>query len=164
MKILTLAVSFLLAAACANVRQPVAQAQPARSEFRNLQVLPRDIPREELIRTMRGFTRSLGVRCDHCHVVTATEPEQQLDFPSDAKETKRAARVMLQMVRQINGPWMERVEDAEHAGPAGAEEDDGSDAGAAEVDEDGPRVTCWTCHRGKPEPEMPPPPPADPRN
>ncbi len=160
MKILTLILSFFLAASCANVRQPDAPAQPARSEFRNLQVLRRDIPREELIQTMRGFTRGLGVRCDHCHVVTATEPEQQLDFPNDAKETKRVARVMLQMARQINGPWMERVEEAEHAG----EDEDGEDEDTVEVDEEsGPRVACWTCHRGKPEPEMPPPPPAEPK-
>lgn len=37
MKVLTLILSFLLAASCANVRHPDARAQPARSEFRNLQ-------------------------------------------------------------------------------------------------------------------------------
>lgn len=157
MKTAVLILSLLLAASCANVRRPDAQARPARSEFRNLQVLPPDIPREQLIATMKGFTRSLGVRCDHCHVVTATVPEQQLDFPSDAKEEKRAARVMLQMVREINGPWMERVEAAEHAGPHA----ESAEAEAEEDEAEGPRVACWTCHRGKPEPEMPPPPPAE---
>jgi hypothetical protein len=161
MKIATLVFTIVLAASCANVRQPEAEPFAARSEFRNLQVLPRDIPREELLQTMRSFTRGLGVRCNHCHVVTATEPEEQLDFPSDAKEEKRAARVMLQMAMQINGPWMARVEQAEHAGEDAAREDEENEEESAEADE-GPRVSCWTCHRGKPEPEAPPAPaPAD---
>ena len=152
MKIVSVVFSLLLIASCANVRQPDAAPPAPRSEFKNLQVLPPDIPREQLIQTMRGFTRGLGVRCNHCHVATATEPEEVLDFPSDAKEEKRAARVMLQMAMQINGTWLERVEAAEHAGETEENEED-----VAAADE-GPRVTCWTCHRGKPEPEMPPPP------
>ena len=34
----------------------------------NLQVLPKDISREELIATMRGYTAGLGVQCNYCHV------------------------------------------------------------------------------------------------
>ena len=124
---------------------------PANPEFKNLQVLPRDITREQLLATMRGFTRGLGVRCNHCHVVAATEPEEKLDFPADTKEEKRVARVMLQMVRQINKDWMHRVEEAE-----------GEHHEEASVEPAEMRVVCWTCHRGKEEPEMPPPPP--PRN
>lgn len=125
-------------------------AGPANLEFKNLQVLPRDISRDQLLTIMRSFTRGLGVRCNGCHVVTATEPEEKLDFPSDAKEEKRAARVMYQMVQQINGPWMQRVEQAEHPERA-AHAEAGEEHGQ-------PRVVCWTCHRGKLEPEAPPPP------
>ncbi len=125
---------------------PQQQAAAAtKSEFKNLQIFPKDIPRDELIAAMRNFTRALGVRCNHCHVVTATEPKEVLDFPSDAKEEKRVARVMLQMTQQINGAWMDRVEQAEGHAPAAASERE-------------MRVMCWTCHRGKTEPEMPPPP------
>ena len=155
MKTASFLFSLLLIASCANVRQPDAAPPALRSEFKNLQVLPRDIPREQLIQTMRGFTHGLGVRCNHCHVATATEPEEVLDFPSDAKEEKRAARVMLQMTMQINGTWLERVEAAEHAG---ARDESNDDEEKVAEEEEGPRVTCWTCHRGKPEPEMPPPP------
>ena len=124
----------------------------AASQFKNLQVLPPDISRPQLIATMRVFATGLGVRCNHCHVVTATEPEEQLDFPSDAKEEKRVARVMLQMVMQINDGWMDRVELAEgHDVEASADEP---------FDPAALRVSCWTCHRGHTEPEMPPPPPA----
>jgi hypothetical protein len=123
---------------------PQPQAAATTSGFKNLQIFPKDIPRDELMAVMRGFTRALGVRCNHCHVVTATEPKEVLNFPADTKEEKRVARVMLQMTQQINGAWMDRVEQA--AGlPA--------TPGENEV-----LVSCWTCHRGKAEPEMPPPP------
>ena len=148
MKPQVLAVAIVIAG-CTSVSQPPAPAAQA-SQFKNLQVLPADIERDELIATMRGFTRSLGVRCNHCHVVTATEPKEQLDFPSDAKEEKRVARVMVRMVREINGQWLPLAEAAEH------EMMEPQTPGVADT-----RVQCWTCHRGKPEPEPMPPPPAE---
>jgi Photosynthetic reaction centre cytochrome C subunit len=134
---------------------PAATSQTATPQavsaagFRNLQVLPRDMTRDQLLAVMRTFTRSLGVRCNHCHVVTATTPKEELDFPADTKEEKRIARVMIQMTRQINGEWLERVEQVE-----GHHEAETDSAAAPQQ-----RVGCWTCHRGHPEPEMPPPPP-----
>ncbi|HYI11240.1 MAG TPA: c-type cytochrome [Thermoanaerobaculia bacterium] len=142
-------VAILLLLGCTTGQTP-APAAP-QSEFKNLRILPHTITRPELIATMRSFTRALGVRCNHCHVVTATEPREQHDFPSDAKEEKRVARVMMQMTGQINGAWMERVEEAE-----GHEEEAAPSAAPQQ------RVGCWTCHRGKTEPELPPPPPPDP--
>ncbi|HUP60877.1 MAG TPA: c-type cytochrome [Thermoanaerobaculia bacterium] len=138
----------LVAALILIVGCTTAQPPAPPSEFKNLQVLPRTITRDQLLATMRGFTRGLGVRCNHCHVVTATEPKEVLDFPADTKEEKRVARVMLRMVTEINGTWMHRVEEAEGEAEAAA-------SAPAE-----PRVVCWTCHRGKTEPEMPPPPEA----
>ena len=145
MKTGSLAPVLALALGCATP-QPAPPAAARSTEFKNLQVLPQTITRPELVATMRSFTRALGVRCNECHVVTATTPKEELDFPSDAKEEKRVARVMIQMVQQINGPFMQRVEAAEgHEVKAGATEQ---------------KVFCWTCHRGKKEPEAPPPPPA----
>jgi hypothetical protein len=139
----------LLALSCTTTPSTAPAAAP-KSEFKNLQVFPKDISREQLLTAMRGFTRGLGVRCDFCHVVTATEPKQQLDFPSDAKDEKRAARVMIQMVSQINGTWIPRVRAAKGEPAAEGTGPEGQN----------PRVSCWTCHRGKSEPEPPPPPPA----
>src|SRR5688572_23288313 len=102
------------------------QAPAATSAFRNLQVFPKDIPREQLLAAMRGFTRGLGVRCNHCHVVKETTPKEVLDFPADTKEEKRSARVMLRMVNDINRKWIPLVD---------------ADATPGEL-----RVTCWTCH------------------
>jgi hypothetical protein len=136
-------VVLILIIGCAMPNQPgpVTTAAPP-SEFKNLQVLPRNITRDELLATMRGFTRGLGVRCDHCHVVTATQPRQEFDFPSDTKENKRAARGMLRMVMEINRTLIPRA----------------LQAAGERVEEGEQFVTCWTCHRGHEEPEEPPPP------
>lgn len=123
---------------CSTTTQPAASNSAAKPNgYKNLQVLPKDIPRDQLLATMRSFTRGLGVRCNYCHVVTATEPKEELDFASDAKDEKRNARTMLRMTQEINRTWIARV-DPESAGQM--------------------RVSCWTCHRGKPEPEAPPAP------
>lgn len=126
---------------------PATQQAQSQSQFKNLQVLPQDIQRDQLLAIMRTFTRSLGVQCNTCHVVTATEPKQVFDFPSDAKEEKRIARVMMKMTSNINRTWLPQVEVAEgHPMPAPDQIQD--------------QVSCWTCHRGQQQPEpMPPPPP-----
>lgn len=112
-----------------------ASAQPASGGQappppKNLQILKPD----NYLPAMRAFTQALGVQCNYCHVM---EPAR--DMASDEKQTKKTARLMLQMVGHVN----EMV---------------GSGVGkpAAEV----VRVQCWTCHRGKAIPETPPPPPA----
>jgi hypothetical protein len=133
-------------AVCLAASSLPAQTPPAAAPGpKNLQVLPSDISRDQLIETMKAFSRGLGVRCNHCHVVTATEPKEQFDFAADDKETKKIARVMIQMVKEINGTWMTRVGEA---------------AGGEETTERPQLVGCWTCHRGKTEPEEPPPAPA----
>jgi hypothetical protein len=151
-----LAIPLLLILGCTatNSQPAAAPATTSPAGFKNLKVLPRDISREQLLTVMRTFTRSLGVKCNHCHVATATTPKEVLDFPSDAKEEKRVARVMIQMTRQINEEWLERVEQAEGDGEA---DEAPAATGTAELTQ--PRVGCWTCHRGHAEPEMPPPPP-----
>ena len=59
----------------------------------NLQVLPKDMPRQEVMRTMRGFTQGLGVQCDFCHVGR--------EFAKDDKEEKKTARAMMRMVMSL---------------------------------------------------------------
>ncbi len=68
-------------------------------QFTNLQVLPKDMKKQQLVDTMRGFATGLGVRCDHCHAGEPTPDLSKMDFASDAKEAKKTARLMLQMVR-----------------------------------------------------------------
>lgn len=100
-------------------------------EFTNLKVFPEEIDKRALLGTMRGFTEALGVRCNHCHVGEDPESLEGYDFASDEKETKRTARVMLQMVQAINGTHLPSTERA----------------GFSEV-------TCTTCHRGITKPQQ----------
>lgn len=111
-----------------------AQAQiPDR--FTNLEVLPKEISKADLVSTMKSFTRALGVRCEHCHatkpgVDPAAADLEDLDFASDAREAKQRAREMVRMVRSINDDHLAKL------------------TGGAMI-----RVQCVTCHRGVVEPE-----------
>lgn len=157
--VLFLLTVFAVEPQAAQAPQPVQAPQPAPPPpFQNLQVLPEDIPRQELIDTMKGFTRALGVRCNHCHVGEGDDL-RNYDFPADAKHEKRAARVMIEMVQAINRDFLPRVEaiegdheagHAERQAPGHAEGHAAGHGGAHEV----ARVTCMTCHRGQPEPRI----------
>jgi hypothetical protein len=68
--------------------------------------------------TMQNITFALGLRCIDCHDVN--------DLSLDTKPEKLKARMMLEMVRDIN----------------------------AKFGDDKTHVTCWTCHRGSTEPEL----------
>jgi Photosynthetic reaction centre cytochrome C subunit len=134
MRRLALLVPLLILFSCTALRQQ--KTQPPRTddlEFHNLQFLPPNIPRPELIAVMRGFTRALGVECGHCHVQTAiTESKPDFDFASDAKSEKHAARIMIRMTRTINADYVSRIPEMYTT------------------------VTCWTCHRGQVQPAVQP--------
>lgn len=67
--------------------------QTAGEHFKNVQLL-KDVPSSQFIDTMRYFSASLGVRCDHCHV--------EGHFDSDDKQEKLFARKMISMTRSID--------------------------------------------------------------
>jgi len=98
-------------------------------KFTNLQVLPKDIAKRELVAAMRGIAGDLGVRCAHCHV--GPDNLQGMDFASDEKRSKRVAREMFRMVSQIEAT-VAKLPGHEH--------------------ESHPAVTCYNCHRGLKEP------------
>jgi len=124
-------VSVIFLAACAAISQQKAQAPVADNlQFHNLQVLPPNITHDELIATMRGIARSLGTKCNHCHVANAPGSEEEFDFAKDAKPEKKVARTMLRMVRDVNANYVSKV------------------------NAHGQTVTCFTCHRGHTVPEV----------
>jgi hypothetical protein len=84
---------------------------------------------------MKGFAQQLGVRCEHCHVGEGNDLSK-FDFASDEKPTKATARKMLRMTMALN----EQVA-ALNIPPA---------AGAPATT--GPKITCYTCHRGEKKP------------
>jgi tetratricopeptide (TPR) repeat protein len=98
--------------------------------FTNLQALPKDMKKQELVSLMRGISGALGVRCGHCHAGGDPETLKGVDFASDEKKEKKIARAMMKMVGEINGTLL----------PA---------AGIEAPME----VRCVTCHRGLRKPE-----------
>ena len=124
-----------LALALAGLFSVVAAA-PGQSSWhwperaKNLQVLPKDCDAEKLQAIMKGFTRSLGVRCTHCHVGREGQPLETYDFVSDQNPNKDRAREMYRMLGDINGHLKKIV-------PSGDK-----------------RVNMWcgTCHQGRPRP------------
>jgi len=125
-------------------QQPAQPAQEAPPGFQNLQVLPMDIDRRELMNYMKGFAMGLGVRCWYCHKGEGDDLSK-FDFAADEKRTKAAARVMLRMVKAINEDHLSKVPREKDAAPV--------------------TVMCATCHRGQPRPEVAPlaPPPRAPQ-
>lgn len=109
-----------------------AAAMPAAAQFppdhpKNLKVLPMDIPVRALLDTMRGFTGALGVRCNYCHVGQEGAPLTSYDFAADDKPEKAKARVMMRMVKAIDGEYLTQLPSRTQPSVA---------------------VTCMTCHRG----------------
>jgi hypothetical protein len=82
---------------------PQGQRPPMRSPipdtFTNLQVLPKDITKPELVNIMKSLAITFEKRCSFCHV--ATDDLSQADFSSDDKETKKKAREMLRFIRAV---------------------------------------------------------------
>jgi len=69
---------------------PEQAEKPAGEVFKNLKVIPKDLPAKSLAQIMVLFSRSLAVKCSHCHDVHA--------FESDSLEEKNTARRMYAMV------------------------------------------------------------------
>jgi hypothetical protein len=104
--------------------------RPADQVYKNVQVL-KEMPADQFVRTMKGYTNALGVRCEFCHV---TAPGSEIPgfgaFSKDDLETKKTARKMILMVGDIREKYF--------------------------GDKQAP--TCWTCHRGNKQPEFASPP------
>lgn len=95
----------------------------------NLKVFAPTTTVRDLLPHMRAYTRSLGVRCQHCHVYKGENPDDlsTFDFASDEKPAKATTRLMMKMVKVINDDLLKDV-----GGPAAPGD---------------PKVTCFTCHR-----------------
>jgi tetratricopeptide (TPR) repeat protein len=120
----------ILSAFATGLALASAVAAQIPERFTNLQVLPEEIARGELVGLMRSFTFATGLRCSSCHVGEEGQPLESYDFASDDKASKRKAREMIRMVQAINDTYL-----------------------AAVPDRTGIRVRCVTCHHGVRRPE-----------
>lgn len=116
----------LLTGTLALAQAPAAggPANGANAAPMNLQVLPKNFTRAQVIAQMNAFGASLGVGCNYCHVPG--------NFASDDNPLKRTAREMYLMRDAINLMM-----------PAVTSKDAGAPA----------RVLCSTCHGGIPVPK-----------
>lgn len=95
---------------------PKPGGRPAREAYQNVQVLG-DISEDEFSYTMAAITQWIAPAqgCNYCH--------NPANMASDELYTKKVARRMLQMTRNINTNWTQHVQKT--------------------------GVTCYTCHRGQ---------------
>ncbi len=101
--------------------------------YTNLKILPKDISKQQLLETMKGFSGALGVRCNFCHDGEEGQPLSTFDFASDEKTNKNKARIMLEMVNTINAKHLSKI---------------------SEYGEKVTNVSCITCHRGASAPKL----------
>ena len=112
----------------------LAQEPPA---YTNLQVLPADISRDELLDVMLdnlhglGLPRRSGEGCLYCHVGSTETPRSSWDYASDDNPMKAKARVMMRMVAEINEGFLARLDSRV----------------APDLE-----VSCQTCHAGRTDP------------
>ena len=125
-----------------DTKAPAPQQRPPMPKPTNLQVLPKDISTQDLMKVMFGFSGALGVQCNFCHEVN--EQTHQPNFAADTKPEKATARIMIAMTQEINSKYMAQINDPD-ATPADK------------------TVKCGTCHRGSHMPtQFVPPPPEHP--
>jgi Photosynthetic reaction centre cytochrome C subunit len=109
----------------------IAAIEEPAGEFKNLQVLPKNITHDSLDKIMDGFNASLKVDCGFCHV--KDKNSNVLIMEKDDKPEKEITRNMMRMTMDINKKYFQFNEEA-----------------AAKNIE---AVTCYTCHKGHPIPE-----------
>jgi hypothetical protein len=73
--------------------------------WKNLQVLPKTISKDELKAVMKGQSKALGVECDFCHDVP--------DMASDKNDKKNIARKMLAMTAELNDKYIKLLKGGE---------------------------------------------------
>jgi hypothetical protein len=98
--------------------------------FKNLKVLPKNIPKDTLDKVMHGWAHALGVHCNFCH---EKGTDNHLDFASDAKPEKNMARKMYEMAAKINKKYFKGQK---------------NELGMVVGD-----IQCITCHHGSPHPD-----------
>jgi tetratricopeptide (TPR) repeat protein len=98
-------------------------------KFTNLQVLPKEISKADLVSLMRNYAGDLNVRCGFCHTGGDPNTLQGVNFASDENDKKKTARLMMRMVQSINNDHLSKL---------------GMKPAA--------QVTCLTCHRRNSDP------------
>ena len=95
--------------------------------FKNLQIMPKNSTKADVMGVMQDMTFAVGTRCSYCHVGEGNDLST-FDFVSDARPSKEITRVMMRMTEDMNSNYL------------------------AEIASEG-EVTCLMCHQGQLQPE-----------
>ncbi len=106
------------------------------ADFKNLQVLPKNIHKDTLDKIMDGFCAGLNVDCKYCHSSDATG---KMEYEKDDRSEKEIARLMIRMNMEINKNYFHF-------------NDDDKEKEKLTATQLLQPVTCYTCHRGEPRP------------
>ena len=109
--------------------------------YKNLQILPKDITKQQMDSVMHHFTASLSVRCNFCHV--RNDSTKIWDFASDGNAHKNKAREMMKMTDKLNDDYFDVT-------------------GGKRTITTQLMVTCYTCHHGSTDPAVKVPPRQEP--
>jgi hypothetical protein len=142
--LVVVAVSSAGVAAQQPAAQPPAAQPPAAAPnpledwkpdmLHNLEVLPKDITPDALIKLMKDWNASLNVDCVFCHKGQVGKPWSTYDFTDTAKKRHEVARMMVKSTAGLNEAFKDLGEPDEPV-----------------------KVTCATCHRRSRHPEITPP-------
>jgi hypothetical protein len=96
--------------------------EPAGTVFKNVQVL-KSMPAGRFLVLMDStYGRGLGRNCTDCHIAN--------QWASDSLNRKKTARIMTELVEDVNSTQLSKLPARPGAQPA--------------------RISCITCHRGNP--------------
>ena len=110
----------------------VRPGNPPDTKFKNLKVLPKNIPSKVLSSIMVDeFQDDLGVSCNFCHA--ENKDTHKPDYASDEKPEKLIARSMMRMTMGLNKKYFRLKHPA--------------------IGDQSLEVTCATCHHGKSHPD-----------
>ena len=99
--------------------------------YKNLKVLSKNTTHDQMDSIMKHFSKSLGVKCSHCHVRGADG--KKMDFAKDTLQQKEIARSMMRMTAKLNKKYFGIHKNETLA------------------------VSCYSCHNGNKEPKQFPP-------
>ena len=106
--------------------------QEEKPEYKNLQVLSKNISDIDMDFVMESFSTNLGVNCMFCHVHYEKGLVYSFDYASDSLRNKRIARDMLKMTMKLNKKYFNTKLNSRMTTRS--------------------RFWCKTCHQGKPVP------------
>ena len=106
--------------------------QEKEPEYKNLQVLSKNISDNDMDFVMESFSTNLGVNCMFCHVHYEKGLVYSFDYASDSLRNKRIARDMLKMTMKLNKKYFNTKLNSRMTTRS--------------------RFWCKTCHQGKPVP------------